>query len=74
VLGQVALGLAAIRLQRVSRRGGSTRGGSADGYLLQFINNAVVVAFGIQPGCHGAGRGAIAGIFDYPGRQLPAAR
>jgi hypothetical protein len=47
---------------------------SAGGYLLQFVNNEVVVVFGGQPGRHSPGGGAVAGIVGDPadGRPQPA--
>src|ERR1700751_5417493 len=39
---------------------------SAGGYLLQFANGAVVVAFAGQPGSHVPCGGAVAGIFGDP--------
>ena len=45
--------------------------GSAGGYLFEFVNDAVVVAFGSQPGCHGTGGSAVAGIFEDPADGRP---
>src|SRR5262245_5814873 len=65
--GRSSAGLAAAG----SRGSRMTGGRSAGGYLLEFVHNAVVVAFGGQTGCHGPGGGAVAGIPDDPADGRP---